>query len=37
MPLVMAEKFKDSLRGVLPLEQALKELQTELQNKVIQG
>jgi hypothetical protein len=37
MSLVMAEKFKDTLKGELPLEQALKELQTELQNKVIQG
>jgi hypothetical protein len=37
MALVMADKFKDTLKGDLPLEQALKELQTDLQNKVIQG
>ena len=37
MSLVMAEKFKDTLKGDLPLEQDLKELQTEIQNKVIQG
>jgi hypothetical protein len=37
MSLVMAEKIKDTLKGDLPLEQALKESQTEIQNKVIQG
>ena len=37
MSLVMAEKFNDSLKGDLSVEQALKELQAELQNIVREG
>jgi multiple sugar transport system substrate-binding protein len=37
MSLEMAEKFNASLNGDLPVEQALAELQTELQNIVNQG
>ena len=33
----MAEKFNDSLKGDLSVEQALKELQAELQNIVREG
>ena len=37
MSLVMAEKFNASLKGDLSVEQALRELQSELQNIVDQG
>jgi hypothetical protein len=37
MSLEMAEKFNASLNGDMPVEQALAELQTELQNIVNQG
>jgi multiple sugar transport system substrate-binding protein len=37
MSLEMAEQFNASLNGDVPVEQALSELQTELQNIVNQG
>jgi hypothetical protein len=37
MSLVMAEKFNDTLKGDLPVEQALAELLTELLNIVREG
>jgi hypothetical protein len=37
MSLVMAEQFNASLKGDKPVEQALRELQAELQNIVDQS